>query len=355
MSELKLRSVDFRREREAGWRELDRLVGRADKGGVQALTADELAALPGLYRGALSSLSVARSISLDRNVTEYLEGLCARAYITVYGARGNTLDAILRFLTRGFPAEVRRHARLLLIASAFMVAGAVTAFFMTGADMNRYYAFVSADLAGDRNPAASTELLAAALRDSGKSAMDDLSVFASYLFTHNSQVGMLCFVSGFLFGIPVFFLLFMNGMILGAMAALYHDRGLSLEFWGWILPHGITELGAITVCGAAGLALGRSQLFPGVYRRVHTLAIAGRQAARLVAGAICMFLIAGLIEGIFRQTVESTAIRWAVALTTTLLWWLYLRSGARGVGDAHGTSGEMPREMPREMARESAR
>ena len=74
MSEIKLRSAQFRREREARWRELEGLIARVEKRGIRALTAKELHSLPVLYRVAISSLSVARSISLDRNVIEYLEG-----------------------------------------------------------------------------------------------------------------------------------------------------------------------------------------------------------------------------------------------------------------------------------------
>ena len=63
--------------------------------------------------------------------------------------------------------------------------------------------------------------------------------------------------------IPVFYLLFSNGVMLGAMSALYHSRGMALDWWGWILPHGVTELLAIVLCGAAGLVQGQAVVFPG--------------------------------------------------------------------------------------------
>jgi hypothetical protein len=65
-----LRSVQFRREREASWRELEMLVDKAGKKGLRGLGADELTRLPHLYRATLSSLSVARAISLDKNQTD---------------------------------------------------------------------------------------------------------------------------------------------------------------------------------------------------------------------------------------------------------------------------------------------
>ena len=71
--ETHLRSYNFRREREDGWRDLDSLVQRVQRSGLANLSAQELRRLPELYRSVISSLSVARSISLDRNVLAYLE------------------------------------------------------------------------------------------------------------------------------------------------------------------------------------------------------------------------------------------------------------------------------------------
>ena len=84
---LSLKSHRFRAEREADWRRLEDLLDRVEKGSGASLTDDELLAMPVLYRAALSSLSVARAISLDQSLIDYLESLCTRAYFFVYGAR----------------------------------------------------------------------------------------------------------------------------------------------------------------------------------------------------------------------------------------------------------------------------
>ncbi|MEO1473939.1 MAG: stage II sporulation protein M, partial [Pseudomonadota bacterium] len=101
-----LRSYRFREEREADWHKLDRIVTRAERSGVAALSDDDMTALPRLYRQAVSSLSVARSISLDQNVIGYLESLCTRAYFFVYGARTTLLERIATFFRSDWPAAV---------------------------------------------------------------------------------------------------------------------------------------------------------------------------------------------------------------------------------------------------------
>jgi uncharacterized membrane protein SpoIIM required for sporulation len=321
------RSWQFRREREASWRELEGLIATAERRGLRALDAGALSRLPVLYRGALSSLSVARSISLDHDLIAYLESLARRAYVVVYGTRRHLRDVVREFALRRFPAAVRAARRPIALAAAALVAGVIAGFFVVQADPDRFYSIVSADYAAGRSPASSTgELRAVLYHDGG--ATEALATFASTLFSNNARIGLLAFAIGALFGVPVFVLMLMNGMILGAFAGLYHDRGLSLELWAWLLPHGITELSAVAMCGGAGLVLASAITFPGRHGRVESLARRGREAGVIAIGAVGMFFVAALIEGIFRQTVHHVAVRYAVALLSLLAWaWYFVRAG----------------------------
>jgi uncharacterized membrane protein SpoIIM required for sporulation len=317
-----MKSLEFRREREDSWRELESLITRVEGSGLTALSAGELSRLPVLYRATLSSLSVARAISLDANVIEYLESLAARAYVCVYGAKRPALEAARRFVAERFPATVRALRRHLALSAALMLLGMVTGLGLTATDPNRFYALVEEDYAQGRTPAATTEELRQVLYDD-KHPADLLGAFAMYLFTHNARVGMLCAALGFAAGVPAMLLLFTNGLLLGAFAALYQERGLGLEFWAWVLPHGVTELLAVVLCGAAGLALGESLLFPGRHTRLANLGRRGREAGVVVLGAVLMLLLAGLVEGVFRQTVHSVPLRLSVAVLSTLFWLVY--------------------------------
>ncbi|MFN0207971.1 MAG: stage II sporulation protein M, partial [Planctomycetota bacterium] len=295
---FQLKSYEFRREREKSWRELDRLVARIEKNGIASLEPEDLARLPLLYRAALSSLSVARSISLDRNVLNYLEGLSFRAFFCVYATRRRFFASIRLFVIYTFPRTVRAFAGPILISALFIILGAAAGFVLTLDDFDRYYSLVPENYAQGRNPSAGTEDLRGELY-THVADYDYLTNFALFLFTHNAKVGILSFSLGIVLGIPVFVLLFIyTGMLIGAMSALFHSRGLSLDWWGWILPHGVTELLAVVLCGAGGLALAQSIIWPGPRRRLDNLMIRGRQAGILLLGAIVMFFIASVIEGV---------------------------------------------------------
>jgi uncharacterized membrane protein SpoIIM required for sporulation len=304
------------------------MVERLEQGGVQALTADELARLPSLYRNAASALAVARAISLDQSLLDYLGALVARSYVVVYGNRRRAGDAIAEFFRARFPAAVRTYAGFLAAAVLFLGLGVLTGWHLTLDDPERYYSFVDESMIQGRTPSASTAELRSILY-SEEPPSSALGAFASFLFTHNARIAILCFALGFAAGVPVIFLLFSNGLALGAMAALYQSRGLGADFWGWVLPHGVTELGAVCLCAAAGMVLGTSLVFPGRHTRLRNLALRGRSASPLVVGAVAMLLVAGLIEGIFRQVVHDPAVRWSVALLTTLAWLAYFLLAGR--------------------------
>jgi uncharacterized membrane protein SpoIIM required for sporulation len=326
---VELPSARFRQEREGTWRKLEALTRRAERRGLRSLTGGELAELATLYRSTISSLSVARAISLDRNLLEYLEGLCQRAYFVVYGTRKHVREMLRDFLLRDFPRAVRALRWHVLLAGLLMVAGTVAGWALVAHDTDRYDALVDPALAGDRVPGTDAETLRRELYQGGTSSDEKLGVFSAFLFQHNAQVGILAFAAGILAGLPVLLLMLWNGLTLGALSWLYTSRGLGWDWWGWVLPHGVTELLAVVLCGGAGFALAQGLLFPGAERRLDSLARRGRQAGQVVLGAILMLLLAGLIEGIFRQRVTDLGARYAVIVGTALLWIGYFGWGGR--------------------------
>ena len=64
-------------------------------------------------------------------------------------------------------------------------------------------------------------------------------------------------------------------------------------------------------------------LFPGRYSRIENLALHGRQAAQMAVGGILMLFVAGILEGGFRQLIQSTPLRFAIGLTIGALWIAY--------------------------------
>ena len=316
-----LRSRRFRAEREAGWTRLEGLLTQLERGSLARMSDADLLAVPALYRGALSALSVARATSLDRSLVDYLEDLCARAYFLVYGTRTRLGQRLVQFFAHDWPAAARALWRETALAWLSLAGGAVLAAALMLGDADWFYAFVPAGLASGRDPAASTGYLRDMLYDPGRAGF---GLFSTYLFTHNAQVAITAFALGFAFCLPTALLLAYSGATLGAFGALYYERGLGMPLGGWLLVHGVTELTAVALAGAAGFHIGAAVALPGAHSRLAATAAAGRQAATLMAGVFVMLLCAGFLEGVIRQAVRVDWQRYAIAGLSLALWALYL-------------------------------
>lgn len=333
--ETSLASLDFRRRHEPDWLELEGLVDRALARGLGRLEATEVQALVRLYRRVMGSLALAREIVLDQALIAYLEALAARAYLALHGSTRPRTQSVVAFLLREIPRAVRRVRGELVWAAALLGLGVAVGWMLTVVEPGWFWAFVDDGLAAGRSPAERTPTLEAMLY-SHSTDHDVLTAFAGQLFTHNVEVGFLAFALGFVAGLPTACLMFTNGLTLGAFTALYVERGLGIAFAGWLLPHGVPELAAVLLCGAAGLSLGRAVLFPGTHGTGEALQLAGRNAAVVVVGAILLFLVAALFEGIVRQVVLDDDVRLTMAAVESLLVVAWLAFGGRRSHEGEG-------------------
>jgi uncharacterized membrane protein SpoIIM required for sporulation len=329
-AELVLKSSEFRKGREASWHDLEALVDRVERKGARALSLEELQRLPILYRAALSSLSVARTIALDRNLLLYLENLALRAFLCVYGPRVDVRDGISTFFGRDLPAAVRAARWHVFIAALCLFVGVAAGFLLAVQDESWVSTLLPSGLAGGRGPASTrADLYNKEIFAPWPGFAASFGVFANVLFSHNTAVGLLAFGLGLAAGVPTVMLMVYQGLMIGAFVALHYNRDLTVDFLGWLSIHGVTELTAIVLFAAAGLVVAEKLLFPGRYSRVESLAMHGRQAGYIAVGAILMLFVAALLEGGCRQLVASTPGRFAIGLATGILWFAYFRYAGR--------------------------
>ena len=326
-----VRSVIFRKERQQSWLDLEALLDRIEKRGLRTLSTDDLLRLPQLYRSAISSLSVARSISLDRNLLDYLEALCARAFFYVYGPRRPLLPVLAEFFAVGLPKAVRAQALPILVIAIVLAAAAIGGFAMTRADLSWYQALMPDSLAGGRTTTSTTEELRATLYPAGSILDQTWRAFSTFLFAHNTQVSFLMFALGFALAAPTVLLIIHNGLTVGAFVALFESHDLLVDVLAWLSIHGITEFGAIILAAAAGVRLGITLLFPGDLGRLDNLARQGPIAAQAAIGAMLMLVCAAVLEGVFRSWVQDIGLRFAIGVAAIVPWIAYfMLVGRRG-------------------------
>jgi uncharacterized membrane protein SpoIIM required for sporulation len=288
--------------REPSWQEFDALLRQAEKKGLRSLQTQQVKQLASLYRSISADLARARTNQVSDALVQQLQSLTSRGYSQIYqGSRRQDWQAVAEFYRTGFPAIVRETWVYIAIAAALFIFGGLIGWWFSWQD-SAFLALVVPDSIIDQ------------VLEDGELWMGSIlgiePVASSSIMVNNIRVSLLAIFGGvtmYLAAVPMItppgtftiFILFMNGLLIGAVSTLVAQGGLAYPFWAFVFPHGSLELPAIFLAGGAGLLLARSILFPGQLKRVDALRCYGTKAAKLVYGLIPLMVIAGVIEGFF--------------------------------------------------------
>ncbi|MGL6208470.1 MAG: stage II sporulation protein M [Paracoccaceae bacterium] len=325
-----MRSARFRKDREPAWRKLEVLVTKVEKEGIAGLSYADAKELATLYRQGMTSLALARDISLDLALLTYLDQLCARAWLVVYAPQRSLAGLFARLLSHGIPQAVRRSLVPLTVGILAMFLGALAGYVLFMRDTSWFFTFVPGGLSDGRAPGASVEYLRSTLYGVDEDhATDMLAAFAAYLFSHNTNVAIFTFALGIFWAAPSFLLTFYNGLVIGAFFGLFVQAGLGYDAFAWLSIHGVTELAAICIACAGGARLGIAALLPGAMSRRDSLRVNARDAVKLFLLSGLMLLVAGLVEGFLRQLITDPVVRLSIGWGLGVLWVLWLSFSGR--------------------------
>jgi uncharacterized membrane protein SpoIIM required for sporulation len=297
------------------WDRLTTLVAAADQNRMQALSRSELQELALLYRQVASDLSTLRQDPTSAVMARRINQLLARAHHIIYSSRKSTWRNFFAYLRDGYPRIFRQQLGYVFASLMITLVGAVAAAGFTLANPR----FAEPILGpGVINSIAHHEMWT-------HSIVSVAPQESSFLMTHNITVSFLAYGGGLLLGLGSIYLLFFNGMMVGAVGVACQQAGMAIPLWSFVAPHGSLELPSIIIAGAAGLRLGYGMLFPGMYRWKDSVAKAGAESARLVSGAIPLLMIAGSLEAFFSPSAAPVALKFTVggALFVLLLTWLF--------------------------------
>ncbi len=311
--------LSFRRRYEGEWRALEDLLRGRMRGRGAMLQGDRIGELTRLYQEVTSHLSYARAYFPDHDATVYLNALAARAHLVLYGKQGGQWRNAGHFFAADFPAAVRSCGAFFALSWLIMLSGMAVGFIAVLLSRNSLYAFLPASFVHLFHPS-----------EAGPHVVN-APLMASSIMSHNIEVTVLSFLGAFTLGLFTVYELYFNGLLLGALAALFSRDHRSLMFWSLILPHGFIELTAISIAGTAGLLLAYRWLVPGRLTRRESFRMAALTGARLLAGTMVMLVIAGTIEGFLTPSTLSISFKYAFAACTAVLLVLYFAfAGRRG-------------------------
>jgi uncharacterized membrane protein SpoIIM required for sporulation len=304
--------IESRRPR---WERLEKLLHSLERGKGRNLQPSDLPDVGRLYREATADLARLQAFqqeaALPDELLDYLNHLVARAHGQIYRSPTPGWTQLWRFLRSTFPQTFRATAPWTLSALAIFLL-AFTYGLIAGLVDDTFIPLV-----------APPHLIQQV--EGGKVWFDSIlavrPLASSAIMRNNISVTFLAFALGITFGLGTVYIMAFNGLLLGTLAALCHLHGLSVDFWSFVLPHGVIELSAIFIAGGGGLLLGSGLIVPGDLSRKEALIQRGRKSVQLILGCIPLLIVAGVVEGFFSP---AHLPPWIKFLTAGLLFVLLL-------------------------------
>ena len=308
--------------RGGSWEALEELLRRSRRS-LARLSPEEVESIGRLYRAVTSDLAYARGRGYDPRLLAYLNRLTARAHARVYGDDTVTgRERIFRFYTKTFPQEFRRSFAAIALCAFLTIACAVVGYVVVRTHPADAYALLPAQIIPDE--------IRKSLHDSNF-AFDSVQspLMSTAIIVNNVKVSVLAFAGCVTLGIGTLWVLVTNGVMLGGVGALFTNAGFGIDYWATIAPHGIIELTAIQIAGAAGLLIAAGIVAPGRFRRGDAVKANAARAGVLITGVASMLVLAGTIEGFYSPLRLPPGARIAFGAATAILLAAYFALAGR--------------------------
>ncbi len=295
----------FLRVHHSSW---DRLAALARRHRLSAEEADELLML---YRRASVHLSMVQASEPDSPAAAELSAILGRARAHLTGSGPPPVAAAAYFVTQSLPAALYRLRWLTLAVTAVWLAVAIT----LGAWTANHPQLDLLQPLEQRQAYAQDEFVNYYYEHPN-------SAFASQVWTNNAWIAVQCVAFG-VTGVYPAFVLMVNAVGVGMAGGVMHEQGAAADFWVYILPHGLLELTAVFVAGAAGLRIFWSWVAPGRMRRADSLVQEAMRLITVAVGLVFVLLVAGVIEGFVTPSDLPYWLRIAIGVLALGAFWAY--------------------------------
>lgn len=313
--------------RKQRWQKLEELLDNISEAKISSISDKKLYQLGALYRQTSIDLSLLRSgENSDGQLESYLNHLVSRAHSVIYSMRKGNVRSVWWFIKGGFASVVRHNFVFVLIAALIFFGTAAASFMAVKINPKLSYSLYSKEAI--QYEEYRLEHHKGEYKGNFTFSVPESSFVAAIIITNNLKVDVLCFAGGILYCLPCLLMLLFNGLMLGTFSGVIDNYGYSFNFFSLILTHGVWELTALCLSGAAGLILGYALISPGGFSRRDALRLRARAALQIFAGAALMTIITGLIEA-YVTPHSSLAVRWIVISIMTLSLIIYFLFAGR--------------------------
>ncbi len=304
--------------RKADWARLGFLCDKAERS-IKSLTADEFDEFVNLYRRCSTDLATVRTKSKNLQLAEFLNDLVARAYGTLYTEPRGSVWASFAQGLRLAAQTVRRRKWFVITSMTLFFGSALWAYCVISWKPEAEQAML---------PAGMEKMFQPWKEGTPERSVSESTLMTGFYLSNNPRQAVLtASVAPATFGFGTAYLLYFNGIMIGALAKELEPYGRTGQFLIWISPHGVPEMSGIIVSGSAGFLIAWCLINPGRKRRGQALRDAGKDIIVLLTTGTLLMFVAAPIEGFFSF---NPRIPDFVKLTVTIISlaaWLTFWSG----------------------------
>lgn len=293
------------------WKELENFSVRINKKGIKALSSMEVKQFLHIFRKCSHHLAYARTHYPKSNIVIYLNSLLGKCQSYIYAVKKGSFRQFIKYIGYDFPEFLKENRIYILISFGFFAFGLILSLMLV---------LINTDYANIFLPQSTVMGVKSGHTGGGQW---NYPLMSSTIMINNITVSLKAFVFGITLGLGTIYVLFYNGAVLGSLTALIYLYGKPLNYWSLILPHGVFELTAIFISGAAGLIIAKSILIPGEYTRKNSLIAGAKKSVSMILGVIVMLVIAGIIEGFFTPLNISPVSKLVFAGCTFIILTVY--------------------------------
>ncbi|WLR48656.1 stage II sporulation protein M [Halobacillus litoralis] len=311
------------------WRRLEELIQLLHKN-RRHWAPKHLEEFQRLYQKITQHLSYSQTYFTEEETTVYLNDLVTKAHNMLYHESTSNWKHLKQMFGSSFITLIGEQWKFVVISMLLFFLGGLAAFLAVYQDPMSLYTILPDSIAQAVDPS----------RLGSQEGGVNSPIMSAEIMTNNIQVAFLAFAGGVTFGLLTVYLLIYNGIIVGALAALFMVHGKAYDFWAYIVPHGIIELTAIFIAGGAGLLMGYKLWVPGKRTRSYQLKTYAYRSVLLLIGTIPLFIIAGIVEGYITPSNLSLEAKYAFAFITVLGLLAYVIIGkinASKTREVHGS------------------
>ncbi|WP_195669742.1 stage II sporulation protein M [Bacteroides intestinalis] len=314
-----MKEVTFIRRNIDKWKEAEKVVEQATN-----LSPDRLA---DVYTELTADLAFAQTHFPTSRISIYLNNLASALHNKIYQNKREKWTRIITFWTQEIPQIMYDARRELLVSFIIFTVSVLIGAVSAAGDLD----FVRLIL-GNGYVDMTLDNIANGEPMAVYNGSSEVPMFLG-ITLNNIMVSFYCFAMGILTSFGTGYMLFNNGVMIGAFQMFFFQHGLLGESMLAIWLHGTLEIWSIIVAGAAGLALGNGWLFPGTYSRLESFKRGAKRGVKIVVGTIPIFIMAGFIESfITRHTELPDILRLGlilISLAFIIFYYIYLPNKKR--------------------------